>query len=39
MITNIYYIENCPIENDTLKLIENCPIENCPIETNFRIVD
>ena len=34
MITNIYYIENCPIENDTLKLIENCPIE-----TNFRIVD
>ena len=34
MITNIYYIENYPIENDTLKLIENCPIE-----TNFRIVD
>ena len=39
MITNIYYIENCPIETVLLKLIENCPIENCPIETNFRIVD
>ena len=39
MITNIYYIENCPIENDTLKTVLLKMIENCPIETKFRIVD